>query len=330
MKKRNLVVLGLLAIILVTMAIDSSIGSVSGAEKKYPSRTIELICQFPPGGALDPTARFLAKKLEKRLNVPVIIVNKPGGGGVIAATALVNSAPDGYTLHATLGDTDLVLNPLLGRATYKREDFRVIGEFVTMSTVMAVSAESPWKTIQEFVDYARKNPGLSYGHPGVGSSGFIRGEYFNKIAKLNMRGVPFKGDAETIAAILGGHVPITQMSGFSAKLQEKGGKMRILLCLDPDPDPEVYPNVPSISSAFGIPDLDAISLYLVAPGKTPEEIVKVLERALEEITKDPEFIADIKKLYFRVRFTSSKNIPQFLERKTEQIKPILMDAGLIK
>ena len=157
------------------------------------------------------------------------------------------------------------------RIGVKDEEKIRIGEFVTMSTVMAVSAESPWKTIQEFVKYARKNPGLSYGHPGAGSSGFIRAEYFNKIAKLNMRSVPFKGDAEIIAAILGWHVPIAQMSGFSAKLQENGGKMRILLCLDPDPD--VYPDVPGISSVFGITDLDAISLYLAASGKTPEEIV---------------------------------------------------------
>jgi len=208
----------------------------------------------------------------------------------------------------------------------------VIGEFVFISNVLAVSAESPWKTIQEFIDYARKNPGLSYSHPGVGSSPFLRAAYFNKIANLKMKGVPFKGDSEGITAVLGKHVSIGVFSGQAAKTQADAGKMRILFCFDPPglgPDPTT-PNIPSF---FGkdAPDIEPVSNYLVAPGKTPEGVVRTLEGTLEKITKDPEFIEMAKKLYIGIRLTRGKTaVHDLLERKTSQIKPILQDAGLIK
>ncbi len=310
---------------------DSTVTRAWAAEEKYPSRPIDLFCGFAPGGVTDLLTRFLGRSLEKHLNVSVIPGNKPGGGEVIAASALANSTADGYAL-AVLGDASLITSHLLGRATYSKEDLRVIGEFVFISNVLAVSTDSPWKTIQEFIDYARKNPGLSYSHPGVGSSPFLRAAYFNKVADLKMKAVPFKGDPEGIAAVLGKHVSIGVFSGQAAKTQADAGKMRILFCFDPPglgPDPTT-PNIPSF---FGkdAPDIDPVSNYLVAPGKTPENVVKLLEGTLEKITKDPEFVEMAKKLYIGIRFTHGKTaLRELLERKTSQIKPILQDAGLIK
>jgi len=302
----------------------------SGAEDKYPSRSIEIFCGFAPGGVTDTLTRLVARKLEQNLKVTVVPGNKPGGGEVIAASALANSPPDGYTL-AILGDASLITSHLLGRATYSKDDLRVIGEFVFISNVLAVSAESPWKTIKDFIEHARKNPGLTFSHPGVGSSPFLRAEYFNKVAKLNMKGVPFKGDPEGIAAVLGKHVAIGVFSGMAAKKQEEGGKMRMLFCFDP-PGLSPNPNIPNIPSYFGkeVPDIDPVSNYLVAPGKASEGVVKVLENTLEKITKDPEFVDNMNKMSIGIRFTDSKSVTQLLERKTSQIKPILLETGLIK
>lgn len=295
MKKGNLITIILIAILFIILTMEFSIDrNCSAEEMKYPSQSIELITGFTPGGQFDLINRILAKGLEKYFHVTVVPVNKPGAGEVIAATALANSRPDGHTL-ATLGDASLITSILLGTATYSREDLRVVGKFSFVSNVMVVSADSPWKTIQEFMDYARKNPGLNYAHTGVGSSPYIRAEYFNKIANLKMTGVPFKGGPEVVTAVLGKHVHIGVTSYQGAKSQADPGKMRILMCFDPPglgPDPTL-PNIPSL---FGkdVPDIDPVSSYLVAPGKTPETIVKVLEQTLEKITKDPEFISNIK------------------------------------
>jgi len=299
--------------------------------EKYPSKSIEIFCGFAPGGKTDLNTRILAKKLEQYLNITVVPGNKPGGGEVIAASALANAPPDGYTL-AVLGDASLITSFLLGRATYSKQDLRVIGEFNFDPVVLAVSAESPWETIQEFIDHTRKNPGLHYSHPGVGSSLHVRAEYFNKLANIKLRGVPFKGDPEGIAAVLGKHVQIGVFSFNAAKLQADADKMRILFCFDyPGQGPD--PKLPNISSFFG---KDAFNMgpvvnYMVAPGRTPEGIIKILESTLEKITKDAEFIDNHKKIYLGVRFTDGETVTQkIIPRKTLEIKQVLQEIGLIK
>lgn len=330
--RRGKLIIIFIAISFIFLIIEFSMDRICRAEEmKYPSKYIELFCGFAPGGQFDLINRILAKGLEKYLNMTVVPVNRPGAAEVIAATVLANSRPDGYTL-ATLGDAGLITAFLSGTATYSKEDLRVVGKFAFVSNVMAVSADSPWKTIQEFMDYAHKNPGLNYAHTGVGSSPFIRVEYFNKIANLKMRGVPFKGSTpEIIAAVLGKHVHIGVTSYQGAKSQADSGKMRILMCFDPPglgPDPTL-PNIPSL---FGkdVPDIDPVSSYLVAHGKTPEAIVKSLEQTLEKVTKDPEFISNIKKLYVGIQFVDGKTLSPKMQETTLQIKTILQAAGLIK
>ncbi len=330
MKRGISVVPYLVAGLSIFSLFGSSIDKACSAEDKYPSRSVDLFCGFVPGGQTDLITRLLGKGLEKYLNVSVIPGNKPGAAGVVAASALVNSPADGYTL-AVLGDSSLVTPILLGRANYSRKDLRVIGQFNFVSNVLAVSAESPWKTIQEFMEYARKNPGLTYSHPGVGSSPFVRIEYFNKIADLKMKGVPFKGDTEGVAAVLGKHMPIGVFGHMAARTQADAGKMRILFCFDPPglgPDPTI-PNIPSV---FGkdVPTIGPPSDCLVAPGKTPENIVKILEQTLEKVTKDEDFINNLKKMYVGVQFIDGKTISEkVLEEKALRFKPILQAAGLM-
>ncbi len=300
------------------------------AERKYPSRSIDLLCGFAAGGQSDLLSRSLAKGLEKYLHTPVVPLNKAGGGGIISAGTLANATPDGYTLGVQ-GDANLVTAFLLGRSTFKKEDVRVVGEFAFVPNVPAVSADSPWKTIQEFMDYARKNPGLNYAHHGVGSSPYIRVEYFNKMGNLKMKGVPFKGDPEVVIAVEGKHVSIGVLSYQAARYQQDAGKLRILFSFDPvglGPDPTL-PTIPTVFGKDAL-EIDPISYCLAAPGKTPDDIIKYLEQNLEKVVKDPDFVASLKRLYVGIRFTDSKSVPQLLEKKAAQIIPILKEAGLMK
>jgi len=330
MRKRLSVIFCFVVSLFTFVILDSSIDRAWGAEEKYPSRSIELMTPDPPGAYSDLINRVLAKKLEKYLGVLVIPINKPGGGDLVAATALANAAPDGYTL-GLLADGPLVYSHMLGRASFSKEDICPIGQLICTTIIMQVGADSPWKTFQEFMDYAHKNPGLTYGHMGIGSATWARAEYLNKIGNLKLRGVPFSGTNEVITALLGKHVNAGFGNYVQAKQQADGGKTRILFSFTP-PGQGPDPTLPTIPSVFGkdVPDIPPPSNHLAAPGKTPEEIIKILWGALEKVSKDPEFLSDMKKLYANVCLLDSKATKVRHEEKALQLTPIFQRAGLMK
>lgn len=299
---------------------------------KYPSGSIDIFCGFGPGGPTDLLTRALGKGLEKYLGVTVVPGNKPGGGAMIAANALAGSRPDGYTM-AMVTPEHFVVPVLYGRATYSLEDIRVVGQFAKCPVTIAVRADSPWKTFQEFLDYVRKNKGVKYAHPGVGSSTFLRMENLNRFAKMNMIGVPFKSDPEIVSSVLGGHVPagVSTVTGF--KSQTDAGIMRILFTFEPPALTGLDPSTTDLHTVFGdsVRDID-IPYYLVVPGKTPNEIVEVLARALEKVAKDPVFVSDVKKIYLMPDFfldgkiVMQKNLPERIPR----VKEMMEYVGLLK
>jgi tripartite-type tricarboxylate transporter receptor subunit TctC len=310
---------------LFCISLDSS-----WAAEKYPSRPIEIICPASPGGAADGNTRACAKALSKILGVSVVPVNKPGGGGTVAYTAAVMSRPDGYTIGYA-GDS-IFTGVSLGLVTYKAEDVRVVGKFADMNHVLAVAADSPWKTFDEFMDYAKKNPGaVRYGCPPGAFAANICMEYFKKVSKLSLTQVPFQGDAETVPALLGKHVSLGVMSLTGAKPLADAGKLRILFSFYPRAEFGLDPSIADWPTVFkGVPHYPVV-LYLVAPGKTPDDIVKVLEQAMEKFTKDPEFIADIKKYHNAVSFMDGKTYTEKqLPQRSAFMTEILKGTGLIK
>ncbi len=302
----------------------------SAAAEKYPARSIELYTAGSPGSYGDLINRALARSLEKYLKVVVIPVNKPGGGEMVSATALANAPPDGYTLGMA-ADGALVYSHMLGRATFSKEDIRVVGQFICTNQVMAVSADSPWKTFREFMDYAHKNAGLTYAHRGIGTAQWVRAEYINMVGNLKMRGVPFGGDPEVFTALLGKHVSAAFLTYGQTKEQVDAGKMRMLFSFTP-PGLGPDPTLPTIPSVFGkdVQDIPPPSNHLVAPGKTPENLIRILEGALEKVCKDPEFLQAMKPLDANVCYLDSISTKMKHEEKTLQLKPIFQRAGLMK
>jgi tripartite-type tricarboxylate transporter receptor subunit TctC len=305
--------------------ICAPINSPWAAEKKFPSRYIEIYHGFTPGAALDAQCRFLAQALEKHLGVNVITVAKPGGGGVVGTTALINSAPDGYTL-AYMGFNNICQTILASNGTFTLEDIKVVAQASIFGAGMGVPIDSQWKTIQELIDFARKNPGLKFGHPGVASSVYLRTENLNRNANLKMVGVPFRGDSEVVAAILGKHVPLGVLSALSSKAQSEAGKMRILLSFDGPPAKfGLDPNIPCIATTFdkSVVDKDIeMVVFVIAPRKTPDEVVKVLENALEKVCKEPELMNSAIKTGMAIDFRDSKTATQYLYRIMERVKAI--------
>jgi tripartite-type tricarboxylate transporter receptor subunit TctC len=326
MKKRIGVGAAIAALVCAVLLVTDALA----AEMKYPSRPIDLVSAFNPGDSADIQSRIWGGYLERYLGQPIVPVNKPGGGGVIATTYMANARPDGYTL-GNLGDF-MVNAILLGQATYKLEDLRIISQVSTIGGVLAVAADATWKTFQDFMDYAKKNPGMKFAHQGIGTIIYMRMENLNKHANLRMIGVPLKGGQEIVTAILGKHVPAGTLSAAVAKPLADAGRLRIIFSFDPPAEVGLDPGIPDFASVFGkgVPDIEAAT-YLVAPAKTPKDAIEVLERAMEKICRDPGFINELKKHYVRTSFVNGKSVmEEKIPKKTPLIKAIMQESGLIK
>jgi len=315
--------------IIVLLICVSILSERSWSAEKYPTRPVELVCGFPAGGQADLINRLWAKFLEKYLNNTVVSVNKPGAGGAVATIFVAGSRPDGYTI-LNAGDS-LGISTLIGEAKYKLEDVRIVAQVQLVDAVIAVSPEMQWKTFQEFMDYAKKNPGVRYAHPGIGTSPWILMEDLNKYAGLKLIGVPFNGDAESIPAVIGKHVPVGIFGAFGAKTQADNEKLRILFSFEPSGEVGLDPKIPSFKSVFGKELNIDMSAFLAVPAKTPDEIVQILEGAIQKMTSDPDFNAELKKFCYKPGFVEGKT---FTEKKYPQkmskIKILLHEAGVIK
>jgi tripartite-type tricarboxylate transporter receptor subunit TctC len=276
------------------------------AQDKYPTRPIEIVTSFPPGGLSEMWVRTVAKYMEKLLGQPIVNLPKPGGGNVIGFTYVANARPDGYTL---LNQGDYFMPILNKTATFKLEDLRVIAQVSRNGNVLCVAADAPWKTYKEFVDYSKKNGDIKYGHPGLGTNVYFRTENLNRQAGLRMVGLPRQGDAEIATGLLGKHIAIGALSVASARPLLEAGKLRALFSFDPPKDFGLDPSIPDFASVYGnsFPDIP-VRVYLIAPVKTPETIIKTLEKTIETMCKDPGFIADIAKMNQKVEYVPGKTI----------------------
>jgi len=321
--------LNLGVVVAFVMIVCLSVSSVWAADK-YPSRPIDIICAFNPGGSADIQNRTWGRFMEKYLGVPIVPGNKPGGGGIVATSYIANARPDGYTL-GNFGDF-MINGILLGQATYKMEDLRIIAEVSRIGCVLAVAADAPWKTFSEFLDYVKKNPGTKFANQGVATIIYMRMESLNKHANLKMIGVPLKGEGEIAAAVMGKHVPVGTFSASAAQPLVDAGKMRIIFSFDPPSDIGIDPAIPDLVGVFGktVPDID-VSTYLVAPAKIPKDVAETLEKTMDKVAKDGDFVKELKKHYIAARFVPGKIcMEEKIPKKTPVIKSIMTEAGLIK
>jgi len=302
----------------------------SWSADRYPSRSIELVCGSTAGGATDIANRLLAKYFEKYLKVPLVPVNKPGPSQMMMASYVATAKPDGYTIG--FGSNAIVTADVTGQASgYKMEDIRPVCMIATANTTIAVPADSPWKTWQEFVDFAKKNPGTKYGHHGVGSGPHYRMEVLNKHNNLGLQGVPFKGEGELLPMLLGKHVPIAPLSPTVAKEQAAAGKLRILFSFEDPALDGLDKKIPSLDTFYGAntPDIDT-TIFVWINRKTPEDIVQTIDQALAKIVSDPDYLNEMKKINQPVTYVDSKAVEKNLARQMIKYKQALDYLGLIK
>ena len=258
------------------------------AQAGYPDRPIRVIVPFAPGGGSDLVARYLGPRLSDRLGQPVVIDNRPAASGILGTEIVAHATPDGHTLLLVFS-THAQSAKLFRKLPYDPiKDFAPITEVIATPLVMLVHPSVPAKTVQEFIAYAKSNPGkLNYGSSGPGSSPHLAAALLESMAGIRTTHVPYKGVAQYITAELGGEVQFSFANMFSTMPHWKSGRLRLIATAGAKRS-ETIPDVPTIAES-GLPGYEALIWYgYMAPAKTPKAIVERLHREITGIVNTPE------------------------------------------
>jgi tripartite-type tricarboxylate transporter receptor subunit TctC len=290
-----------------------------GAE--YPSKTIQIINPFPPGAVTDIVARLLAPKLSASLGQQVVIVNKAGGGGAVGIQAAKDAAPDGYTILVT--PPPIALIPIVNKnSSFNLKDFAPLTLATSSPNTTVVKSDAPWKSFEEFIADAKKNPGqLTYGSAGPGTTPHFIGELVKLKTAIDLTHVPLGSESAAATALLGGHVNIAFLTLGTTRSHIEAGTMRALAVASNRRLKE-FPNLPTTVEK-GHPELNLkVWVGFFAPIKTPAAAQKRLAAALSEALKDGETIASIEKAQALIENLGPTEFAKFLgeeERKWSEV-----------
>lgn len=256
----------------------------------YPLHAIKLVLPQPPGGAIDLIARTLGERLSEQLNQPVIVENRPGANGGLAAADVVRSAPDGYTLFMAV-DTNLVVNPTLYRdLPYDPfRDFAPISILTRTELVLVANPKVPANNVRELIAYAQAHPGqLNYASIGLGTQAHLGMELFKLMTKTNIVQVEYRGTAPAMTDVVAGRADIMITGPPSAKAMSEGGKLKLLAVTGNKRHPQM-PEVPTIAES-GVTGYDVTGWFgILAPANTPKPVLGRLTEEARKAVADPRF-----------------------------------------
>ncbi len=300
------------------------------AQEKYPTRSIEVVTQYPPGGIADTSIRAIQPFLSKRLGVTLVIVNKPGAGGIIATEYVKHAAADGYTVLNGADTPFTTARATNSKIPYSISDFVALGLYAVDPTVIISRANSPWKNFAELVRYAKANPGkLNYGDGGLGGGGFFTMEIVKQARDLTIQSVHFKGSAPLATQVLGGHIDLAS-GGRGALAPLVTGGLAIGLATTANERLPEMPDVPTLSE-LGIPDAAiSPSMALFVPKATPANIIKTLSEALADVMRDPQAIAALKRAGIVPEYHDGATTTRMYEAEFANSRKIAEQLNLIQ
>jgi tripartite-type tricarboxylate transporter receptor subunit TctC len=294
----------------------------------YPSKPIRIVVPTPPGGSQDVLARSTAQRLSELLGQPIIVDNRPGAGGIIAATVVAKSAPDGYTLLlAPLGHyttqyffRDLPFDP--------HKDFSPVINLALIPNAVVVQNALPVQSMRELLEYGKANPGrMQYGTYAIGSLNHLAGILITQLTGVAMEHIPYKGGAAAVADVLAGQIPIAIVGASSVLPQARSGKLRILAVIENRRFASV-PGAPSIGETLGYALPDSW-LGLIGPAGLPRAIVDQLNAQARSAIHTSEVKRRLENLGFEV--TGNESAEQFaaaIRADTEMLGRLILAAGI--
>jgi tripartite-type tricarboxylate transporter receptor subunit TctC len=304
-------------------------GAGASAQEAYPSKPITLVVPFPPGGVADIVARPAADALGRVLGAPVVIENKAGAGGGIGMAYVAKAKPDGYTLLLALASISILpeADKIIGRPPmYQLDQLVPIARLTADPTVLAVRADSRWKTLQEFVADAKKRPGaISYGSSGNYGTMHVPMEMFASDAGIKLLHVPYTGAGPAVVGLLGGNIDAVA-SGPSTVIQHvKAGTVRVLASWG-DHRLASLPDVPTLSeSGFNAVFFQWSGLF--APAGTPAPVLAKLRDAARITASDPRFVAALATVETPVQYLDAPELQRFWDADAQKLGAVVRRVG---
>jgi tripartite-type tricarboxylate transporter receptor subunit TctC len=293
----------------------------------YPVKSINLVVPYAAGGSSDLSARPYVQEMREILKQPLIVLNKPGAGGGIGAAEVARARGDGYTLlNASIGNVTIV--PYTSNVGYDYQSFRAVAQMTDIPLALAVKADSPLKTVKEFVEYAKANPGkIRYGSPGAGNIQHVTTEGWAQQIGIEVTHMPYEGANPAVAALLGGHVESTVTGVTEVAPHVKSGALRVLGVTAAQRIDMV--DAPTFKEQGY--DLQAGIWYgVLAPQATPDDVVKILAEALKKSYDSPKVQDAWKKLFLIPAYLGPAELDARIKKEAEMNQQVLKNIGLHK
>ena len=309
------------------LALIAATGAL--AQSTYPTRPITMVVGFAPSGGTDITARIIARKLSETIGQGVVVENRAGAGGNIAADAVAKATPDGYTILLTsVGPLAVAPHQIANLPYNPLTDLAPITMAVMFANVLVVNASVPAHTLAEYVRLANSKPGtMTYGTSGIGGAGHLAGELLRITAKADLVHVPYKGGGPAMADLLGGQIPSSFASAPSAVPHVKASKIRALATTGATRSAS-FPDVPTIAES-GYPGYEATNWYaFVAPAKTPRDIVERLNREIVKVLNAPDVREQLLKNGMEPMPGTSEALARHIDREFRVWGRVVKEAGI--
>jgi tripartite-type tricarboxylate transporter receptor subunit TctC len=297
-------------------------------QAQYPSQPVKLIVPYAPGGVPDTAARLLAQKLQNRAGQTVVVENRAGGNGSVAASVITAAPPDGSTL-LVVDTTLLSVSPLfISQLSYNpKRDFVPVAALARTPLFLAVSADTPIQTLAQFIAYAKAHPGeLNYGSAGIGSTHHLTMEAMKSALNLDIAHVPFRGTSQAVPALLGNHVQVLWASYPNLKAGVESGKIRLLANNGLGRSP-LLPSVPPLADV--IPGFDMVSVIGVyGRTGTPEPIVLKIATDASASMKEPDMSEALAPLGMEPVGEGPEPFAKMIAREVNTITKVVESAGI--
>ena len=318
----------IVALVASSFAVALAAGGIGSAlAQGYPSRPIRILVGFPPGGVADILARSVGAKLSESLGQPVVVENRAGAGGNIAAETLAKSAPDGHSL--IMFGTPTLANVFL----YRKLSYDPINEFApvalvaSMANILVVNPSVPANSVTELILLAKSKPGqFNFGSAGIGSTQHLSGQLFKSAAGIDISHIPYKGSGPAMTALLAGEIPIIFNVMSTVLPQMKAGKVRGLAVTSAKRSP-FAPELPTISEA-GLPGYEYVAYFgLIAPARTPQEIIARLNAETARILQMPDIMERLAFNGAEPMIATPEQYGAFLREELTRMGKVVKDSG---
>jgi tripartite-type tricarboxylate transporter receptor subunit TctC len=303
--------------------------SMSALAQGFPNKPVKIVVPFAPGGNLDVTTRLLADSMSKQLGQPFVVENRAGAGGAVGSELVAKSAPDGYTLVSGTTGVIIVSPLMIASPPYSRKDFAAVGVMAVTPLMVEVPAASPYKDFRSYVAAVKASPGkVTIGHSGNGTTNHIAILQLQDALKVQFNIVPYKGSGPALVDLMGGQIDSMMDQTSSSLPQVKAGKLRALAVGTPQRLADL-PDVPTLQEE-GLKGFEAVTPSgLFAPAKTPPDVIRVLNTALNKALADPAIAARLRELGSEIRASSPADFDRFMQEEEGKLKA-LHAKGVLK